>query len=77
MMTSHTYPAWLHQREGESRDQWLRRTARSCYHCPAGPFGSAEETLRHEIACENTPPNKRLQYRAPIKTTRTTNNKET
>lgn len=58
-MTNPHHPAWLQQRDGESRDEWINRTNRSCYWCPIEPFPDAVAASAHEDQCERNPHVKR------------------
>jgi hypothetical protein len=52
---THSRRPWLEPRDGESRDEWLIRTARSCYWCPHPAFRNATEASDHEDVCWQNP----------------------
>jgi hypothetical protein len=49
------YPNWLRRRPDESRDEWINRQFRSCYHCPHEAFRNATEASDHEDQCAHNP----------------------
>lgn len=56
---SHPTPHWLEQRPGETRDDWLTRQFRSCFHCPHPVFDTAIEADDHEVECARRTPEQR------------------
>lgn len=54
-MVEQHLPEWLRRRAGENRDEWLIRTARSCYFCPHPAFTNAVAASNHEDVCADNP----------------------
>jgi hypothetical protein len=65
-MTAENHPAHLRQRDGESRDEWINRTNRSCYWCDHEPFANATEACDHEDICEDNPARRRRKFGSKV-----------